>query len=165
MCLRSGSAELDVRADIYSLGALLYELIVGCTPLDLRGLGSFDLARIIIEVPPLTPLVRIQQFEPEQIGEVATLRNTNKDRLLELLGGEATNVVMVCLEKLPECRYASVDSLAFEIERVLKALETNHHSKAPIHSQCTILKALLAPVAFSIVTKECRRLWNVTSFT
>lgn len=138
--VRSGSGEIDVRSDVYSLGVLLYELIVGCPPLDLKGVGGFDLARIIIEVAPSPPLVRIQQFQPEQIGAIASLRNTNQDRFFELLGGEAAKVVMVCLEKMPECRYASVDSLAFEIERVLKSFDTNRQPKTPIHSQSTILK-------------------------
>ena len=54
--------DIDTRADIYSLGVLLYELLVGQTPFDAKEMmqGGLDaLRQIIREKEPLRPSTKL----------------------------------------------------------------------------------------------------------
>src|SRR5467141_2953489 len=56
--------DIDTRADIYSLGVLLYELLVGQTPFDAKEMmqGGLDaLRQIIREKQPLRPSTKLSQ--------------------------------------------------------------------------------------------------------
>ena len=112
--------DVDTRADIYSLGVILYELLTGLRPFDagrLRNAAFTDVIRIIREEDPPSPSTRISA--DDSLPSMAALRQTEPRKLMALLRGELDCVVMKCLEKQRERRYETANALARDIERYL----------------------------------------------
>ena len=58
--------DVDTRADIYSLGVVLYELLVGAAPLDLHAIGDQAMQVAIREKDPPKPSTRITELGDTQ---------------------------------------------------------------------------------------------------
>jgi serine/threonine protein kinase len=114
---------VDTRSDIYSLGVLLYELLIGTTPFEKDRLhaASYDeLRRIIREEEPPRPSTRISTLAADRAVTVAEQRRTDARRLRQQVRGELDWIVMKCLEKDRSRRYETADSLARDVERYLR---------------------------------------------
>ncbi|MBT6156234.1 MAG: serine/threonine protein kinase [Planctomycetaceae bacterium] len=90
------SADVSARSDVYSLGAILYELLCGRPPYR--------------EKTPLDTLVQVLEGEPT----ILTRVNPAVPRELEL-------ICLRCLEKDPKDRYLSAAELADDLERYLRS--------------------------------------------
>ena len=114
------NADVDTRADVYSLGVILYELLTGQRPLDTRRLNQTawaEMLRSIQEDEPLTPSKRLAT--EVTLPSLAEARHTDPGHLVSLLKGDLDWVVMKCLEKQRERRYETANALARDIERFL----------------------------------------------
>lgn len=87
---------LDTRSDIYSLGVILFELLTGRLPLDVRTRTIPEAIRMIQEDEPL----RVGLINPECRGDVAT-------------------IVAKALEKESKRRYQSAAELGADVRRYL----------------------------------------------
>jgi len=92
--------RIDARSDVYSLGALLYEILVGRPPF--RGRNPREILKAVIMQPPRRP------------SERAPDRNI-PTRLEE--------ICLKCLEKRPRDRYQSVPEIVTDIEQYLANVE------------------------------------------
>ena len=116
------SADLDIRADVYSLGVVLYELLTGQLPNDFGSLRAEELLQLgqflRLHEPP-KPSTRLSRLGDE-LTSTAAERRVSPKRLRSQVRGELDWVTMRALAADRRERYATVRELGQDIERFLK---------------------------------------------
>ena len=113
------TGDIDEASDVYSLGVLLYELLIGAVPFDtatLRNAGLAEMLRIIRE-DEAPSLSRKLTSMGAAATDIAARRQTDPASLRRLVDGDLNSITMKALEKARERRYASVSDLAADIQR------------------------------------------------
>ena len=115
--------DIDTRTDVYSLGVLLYELLVGVQTFEvneLRSSGFDEMRRKIREQDPPRPSTRVSTGAKASSSEAADRRQTDPPSLARMLRGDLDWIVMKALEKDRNRRYESPADFATDVERHLR---------------------------------------------
>jgi len=155
-------ADIDTRADVYALGAILYELLTGCTPIDratLRGAAMNEIIRVIREVEPVTPVRRLAADAAR--ANVALARQLEPRKLSKIVGGDLEWIAMKCLEKDRTRRYDTANALADDVRHFLadepvvagppsrwyRTRKFVKRNRGPVIAAAVVFLALLAGIA------------------
>lgn len=161
------TGSVDATSDVYSLGVLLYELLVGALPFSanfLRKAGLLELLRILREeeVPPLPK--KLTQLG-NSASDIAARRGTDLAQLRKQLSGDLNWIVMKAVEKSRDRRYHSPHEFLLDIQRHLedrpvtaspprlgyRVLKFVRRNRAAVFASAAVLVALTAGVISTVM--------------
>jgi eukaryotic-like serine/threonine-protein kinase len=128
---------VTTASDQYSLGVLLYRLLVGQSPYAPYARSTHELPRAICESIPQRPSLRVRAVAGEAASnpraeprDAARILEGSTAKHLQRLKGDLDNIVLTALSKDPARRYPSVAALQRDIERHLSGLPVSARGDA-----------------------------------
>ncbi len=153
---------IGVASDVYSLGAILFELLAGTRPLAFATNSWPEIERVVCEVQPPRPSLALAQ--DGRAAEIAARRATTPRALRRALEGDLDTIVLEALRKEPRRRYASAAGLAADLRRHLdgapvvarpptvryRAAKFVRRNRLAVASSALVLAALVGGLGLSL---------------
>jgi WD40 repeat protein/serine/threonine protein kinase len=158
--LQRGSLDVDTRADVYGLGILLYEMLVGVLPFEPALLNAATLIRIVCETEPPKPSARFGALEGGDRDRISESRTTSWKALLRDLRKELELIPLKAMRTERVERYQSASDLADDVRNYLegRALHAGPRSRTYLvrkfihnHSTAVSMASVAALVILGLI--------------
>lgn len=117
---------ITTASDVYALGVILYELLTGQRPYEVKGKELYEVVRAVCESVPNKPSTAIGERMKDEDGRLKKGTSSVHPSSFILhpsaLAGDLDNIVLMALRKEPQRRYASVEQFSEDLRRHLTGL-------------------------------------------
>ncbi|MRX26973.1 serine/threonine-protein kinase [Kangiella sp. HZ709] len=103
--------DITLLSDVYSLGALLYELIVGAAPIVITSSSPAEIERTICETTPVRLRTSLKRQDSNRV--------IDKKLINSSLVKDLDNILLKALRKEPENRYETVKLFIDDLDNLL----------------------------------------------
>jgi serine/threonine protein kinase/tetratricopeptide (TPR) repeat protein len=159
----SAGEDIDTRTDVYSLGVVFYQLLVGAQPLDFHKVPLDQIPRKLREEDAPRPSTKLRSLGDDS-KTTAENRRTDPPTLAGQLRGDLDAIALKALDKDRSRRYGSPSDLAADIGRYLKnepvlavapsaayrARKFARRYRGPLITACAFALVLIAAAGISI---------------
>ena len=121
---------VSTATDIYSLGLILYQLLSGCPPYEIKSSSALEMEKVICLTEPQKPstmITKVPYSETDSDSKITSeyitkKRSTNLVKLRKLISGDLDNICLMAIRKEPQRRYSSIAQLIADLDNHLNGL-------------------------------------------